>query len=362
MDLFSYVACLLVGVALPIAAFYVGARRAWRQLSAAEAYREVSHELGLVTDTRGISVHGYVGQRRLWIGEVMTGYGAERKTEERGVLGLARPLGLALHLRRRGMRGRFKRRSPELLIGDPDLDKRYEIHGDDLDQVRTVLNAPAVNDAIDALVKSHPKLVITDHAVRVHLSRPETSAVALMGLIRRMEGLAQALEEARKRVAVPSHVVPLVERWEQMAPRLGLDFEPWLPAMYGEIEGRAVLVAVRRVQGGFTISVRVWFHEHPPLGLRLSRQVDPDGYWSVGQDIQVADEAFDKAFVIKGYDPHIVRERLSDEVRRNLLELIELGEVVVDDEALSLRGLEVDHDTLEADVLKMVDTATALGW
>jgi len=362
VDALSYLICLLVGVALPVGAFYVGVRRAWRQLSAAEAYREVSRALGLRVDTRGVSVHGQVRGRRLWIGQVMTGYGAERDTEIRGVLALTRPLGLALHMRRRGARGRFRRRSPELEIGDVELDKRYEIHGDDLGRVRALLSDSAVRAAIHSLIERWPQVVLTDHGVRVGLKRPETSGPALEELIARLEQVAMALEASRQHIAPPPALEDVGHNWSELADRLGLDFEAHLPAVSGEVDGRRTLLAVRRMHDGYGISIRAWFHPHPELGLILKPQAGPDDYSSVGQDIQVADASFDASFVIKGWDPRIVRERLSEPVRAGLLELTTLGDVEVNDVAITVRGLDLEHDGVESAVRKVWDIATALGW
>ena len=60
---------------------------------------------------------------------------------------------------------------------------------------------------------------------------------------------------------------------------------------------------------GYGSELRVGFQELRRFGLRLKPQLGPDGYSSVGQDIQVGDEPFDRAFVIKGYDPAAVRKQ-----------------------------------------------------
>ena len=71
MDSLLYFVCLLVGVALPVGFLWLIGRRAWRQLQVAEAYRIVARSLGLLVDTRGVSVHGHIdGATHIPMGEI----------------------------------------------------------------------------------------------------------------------------------------------------------------------------------------------------------------------------------------------------------------------------------------------------
>jgi len=59
----------------------------------------------------------------------------------------------------------------------------------------------------------------------------------------------------------------------------------------------------------------------------------------MGQDISIGEPVFDRAFVVKGYDPTAVRKRLEAPVRGALLALNGMGEVTLDDHRLLLRGV-----------------------
>ena len=67
--------------------------------------------------------------------------------------------------------------------------------------------------------------------------------------------------------------------------------------MSGERDGRAVTVTTWRGRDEYSATVEVCLRPGPELGLRIQPQNAPDGFWSVGQDIQFDDPVFDQAFV-----------------------------------------------------------------
>jgi hypothetical protein len=356
------VLCLLSGGLLTLGMLWLMARRAWRQLAVAEAYRETSRRLGLTLDTRGLSIRGYLQERRIWIGEVMLGYGADRGTEVRGILRLDRPLGFGLQVRKRGGRRLLRRRrSTTVTTSHDDLDKEFEVRADDPERVGELVN-DRVAEALRTLKRRWPDIALTDHHVRVYLKSSETSAEGLEDLVRAMDGVANALVEVRSELPPPPGLLHWVEPWRALAGDLGLDFEENFPALSGEIEGLKVRVIARRAAERYVSEIRVMHPQHQMLGLRLVPQHGPDGYWSVGQDIQVDDDAFDRAFVIKGYDPDRVRELLDDGVRAALLESLELGPIEVDDHGIQLGEAPLDPEALAPAIALAIKVAQALAW
>lgn len=354
---------LFMGMGLTAWAGYLVVARGKRQLDAAVAYRSVARNLGLEVDTRGVSLQGHLGDRRLWVGEVMVGHGPDRRTAVWGVVDLRRPLGLGLQVRRRGLSERvFRRnRSPGIELGQ-QIDRRVEVRGDHAPQVRTLLGAREVREALSQLMDFRPDVVITDNSVRVHLARALARETELDELVQRMLSLARSLEDSRRLVSPPDRLAVLVPEWEAVATRLGLELEACLPAVVGEVTGRKVVATVTRGERGYETSVRLWFAEHRPLGLRVRPQVEPDGYWSVGQDIQLGDDRFDQAFVVKGWDPGRVRERLHADARGAFLEANALGRLNVEDVRLTLGGLPLDGPSVEEAIGRALAVADALGW
>lgn len=365
MDTLLPVLCLLLGIALPVGGAYLAGRRAWRQLAVAEAYRDVATVLGLSVDTRGVSVHGHLTNRRLYVGEVMQGHGTDRRLEHRAILGLERPLGLGLLVRRRASRRWLRRRAraEAVHVEDRAFDNLFEVFGDDSERVNALLT-PRVKEAFSTFAQRWPDLLITDHHIRVMLRQPETSAGGLGELVQGMNRIADLLRDARREVEPPKDLERNLEEWLALGDSLGLEVEPWLPALVGQIRGRAVAIALRRENEGHAAEVTVRFDAHRDLGLRLTPQVRPDGYWSVGQDIQLGDEPFDQAFVIKGYDPSAVRRLLDPEIRALLLSLDAepSHEVDVDDRRIRVRGVANDPAKARAVLNVALRLADATGW
>jgi hypothetical protein len=349
----------LTGSGLTLGALAALVRRGVRQLAVADAYREVAQRLGLVVDTRGVSIRGHLGERRIWVGEVLDATTVDRRSTSRGVVGFERPLGLGLRVEARPRR--WRRSAPGWPIGDATLEEALRVSGDDQERIRALFGPP-VRDALGALVGRWPDLRISDDELMVVLPAPEADAEALVQLVDRLVAAASAFDDARRAVPCPSAVEPFAERLAALAAEPGFEFEPWMPAIGATLEGHAIRIEVRRELHGYAAAVCVQFQPHPPLGLLVRPQLEPDGYWSVGQDIQLGDPAFDAAFVVKGYDPRAVRARLADPVRARWVAMAQVGSVVADDRALTITGLPLDLPRLRALAQTAAESAAAMGW
>ena len=363
MDALSSIVCLLVGSSLPLLAIGLVFRRGVRQLQVATAYGDVARELGLDVDTRGVSLQGHLGEQRLWVGEVMVGHGPDRRMVCWGVLDLERPLGLGLLIRRRGLSERLFRRSRGVQVrtSDPALDRQVEISGDDPDLVHQLLDDPT-REVLHAVLSRWRNLVVTDQSIRVYLSQPLARTVDLRDLVHGMRTLAAALSTSRRRIAPPAALAARSASWRALAVRLGIEFEDAFPGIAGALDGRTLRVTPVRTADGYAAELRLGFRAHRRTGLRLRPQVEPDGYWSVGQDIQLDDALFDAAFVVKGDDPEGTRELLSAQVREGLIALAALGRIDVDDLRLHIGALPAEPEDLEPVVVQAARTAEAMGW
>lgn len=362
MDALTSIGCLLIGIASTLAALTALVRRGTRQLAVSDTYGEVSRELGLDVDTRGLSLRGHLQGQRIWVGSVMVDHGPTRRTACWGVLDLERPLGLGLVLRRKGLRDRLRRRKgPRVdLRGDP-LERSVELFGDDPDRVRALLG-PAVRAVLVPVLERWKDLVVTDQTIRIHLPRPLARAAELRQLVADMRALSAALHASRAELPPPPVLAGRAGEWAELGRALGLALEPQYPGLSGTMDGRAVRVTPMRATEGYVTEIRVGFRAHPRVGLRIRSQEEPDGYWSVGQDIQCGDADFDRAFVVKGWDPDLVRGLLAPEVRAGLAALQRHGKLDVDDLRLHVGQVRAEPGGLVPVVRAAVDTAAQLGW
>src|SRR5690606_212344 len=128
--------------------------------------------------------------------------------------------------------------------------------------------------------------------------------------------------------------------------------------------GREVLLTVRREDDGWGAEIVVGCKPARQIGLRLDPQTNPDGYWSVGQDIQVGDADFDKAFVIKGWNPTAVKRLLlQGDVRGRILGLVGSGLVLdLDEHRLRLRKAPHDAAAVKDVLQEALAAVDSLGW
>ena len=348
--------CLLIGIALPVAAFFLIARRGWRQLAVAAAYQEVARQLGLWADTRGISVHGFHDDRRLWVGEVLESYGTDRRMVPWGVVGLRRPLGLGLSVT---PRGRWSR-TPLVQPADPELAKRLLLHADDPEAARRLLT-PEVETALRRLTDGWPAIEVGDESVRVRLAAPEASPDRLRMLLDTMIGVAAAVERARATLPPPAALAPTVAAWSDAAPALGLTFDPAWCLLHGSLAGRACRIGALRRPDGFVAEIVLRLAVHEPTGLRVLTQSLP-GAPPVGQDIQVGDAAFDHAFVLKCWDPLWLTDQLQPHVRAAIHTLGEGVALSIDDRSITLRGVPLDIAHIRARLHDATRVADLFGW
>ena len=348
--------CLLVGSALPLGALALVLRRGWRQFGVSDAYQQVARQLGLWADTRGISVHGQLGDRRIWVGEVLVGHGPRRRTETWGLVDLERPLGLGLRVAGKGL---FRRARGIPL--QEEVARRLVATAEDPALGERLLRDD-VQGAIARLAGTWRDLEVTDDVVRVRLAEPEASPARLRMLVDAMLDLAVRLEASRAELPAPAGIAPSLPAWQTLAARLDLRFDPRYPALEAELAGRRVRAIARWTARGWCTDLRLWFRPHDATGLRIFAQRAPDGYWSVGQDVPLGDPEFDRLFVVKAWDPLWVADALVADARAALIALRDDTDLEVDDHAVVVRDLPNDPEGLPGRLERMVALADALGW
>lgn len=354
----TYLACLLVGVLLTVAAFALAMRRGLRPLAAAAAYRGVAWRLGLEADTRGAQVHGLLAGRRLFIGEL---HGTEGRPKVRALLDLRATLaeGLLVRRRERSVSVRRRRFTQPITTADPSIDRVFHVYAADESRLRVLLGDD-VRDALLRLAERFPDIELTDHHLKVRLRSPVTSERRLLALIEAMQAVVDAVERRRSSMGPPSDVPVDRQAWADAAAELGVGFDLAYPQLSGQLGARSFRALVVRGVDGPVGWMRLRFAEHPPVGLRLVPQRRPDG--GSGQDVLVGDADFDDAFVVQIYDPAVARELLTAEVRGALCRLAAKGSVTLTDDGIDLSGLPAEPDALVGAANELSAVADALGW
>ncbi len=160
--------------------------------------------------------------------------------------------------------------------------------------------------------------------------------------------------------------------WQGAASDLGLGFEPgsWTkqPRIAGQRNGLDIEVSVKAQRSGNNSTVLTTYRvSYPRLGpdMKLTRQT---GFSRItqafgAQDIEVGDQSFDDAFVVKSDDANAVKLLLTPAVRISLLRLqTAYPGVVVEDDHIRFEstGMEKRGDVITTTVRRMLGTARAL--
>ena len=133
----------------------------------------------------------------------------------------------------------------------------------------------------------------------------------------------------------------------------------------GDLHGfndRLLRVGCVREHERFSANLRLSFRPHHPTGLHIRPHLSDEPPGATGQDIAVDDTAFDRTFIVRGYDPATVRALLHDRARATLLHLAALGTVQVTDRGLDLDGLATNADAVDQAIERALALADALGW
>lgn len=344
---------IVIGALLTVVAGGYAVRRGLRPGWTAAAYRDAAMALGLDADSRGVGISGYVGERRLWIGEVVEG--ASLRVE--GRVSFERPLGLGLVIERGARRSRLLRRRPQTVgTGDAALDRELVVSGDDADRIHAWMTGP-VREALASLLGRAATLTVTDDELTVGLASPPTSRAEIVGLAEGLLLAADAFAAARLTLPPPPALAAAVSRWSAFAAELGLTFDPAGPTLSGKVGDLAVVIGAGRVDEGYAAYVHVRLAPHPEIGLVIR----PQDHTTEGQDLLVGEPIFDERFEIKGYDPDAVTRRLDPAVRQRLLALADEGELRIDDRTLLVDHLPLSPEALARVLTLAVDAARALG-
>jgi len=335
----TYILCLLIGIAVPLVALLYFVKRGANQLSAADAYKAVANRLDLNLDTRGIGLQGFHQGRHLWVGQVLLG--AERRTEIQGVLGLRTPIGYGLT-----MQSRRRKRTGGLKTNDEDFDKLFFVNAVYTDAASELFNDVVRGRAIE-LHSICSDVQISDELIRIKLSSPEKNAEKLEAVVSAMITIAEALEGQRAQVGHAAELNDRALEWHAYAEANGYDYHPEGPCISAINKWGQILITPRWTGSEFVSELKVFFNDAVDTGFRLTPQRGPSVPWLTGQDIEVRDSAFDKAFVIKGYHPADIRTRLHAEARTLLLDLLKSGPFEATDDWIRVPSAPLEIHSLK---------------
>ena len=194
-------------------------------------------------------------------------------------------------------------RGPDVQLGEPRLDRRLYIQADDPDEVRELLGASPVIQALRAVMPYALGLEIREHTVGFHEDD------VLINLLRhRLEAVADIVRAIEGQAAAP---------WSAAAERWGLKLDLEELRLEGLIEGVAVDVGMREVRGQQSLQIRGQVDLPLPKDLRVVRREPGNA------GLRLGDPILDSLQVVSGRNLDAARRLLlHSEVRGPLLAVV----------------------------------------
>lgn len=244
-------------------------------------------------------------------------------------------------------------------LGDPELDRCFDVSCSELDHARRVL-ARGAGAALLHVRGRQEGLRIDDRTVVSRFGGWGLSFDTLRVAMEDCAHVASALIFARARE--PASWEPEVLRgWSSLAGSLGLVFDPHRTELRGTVRGLSATARVDVEGGAHTVVVT---ELAAPLGLGLSLTRQSDGFlasWFKGQDIKIGDAFFDRAFVVKGEPEEQVRRLLKGAPAQRLLTILSRArDVSVQADTLVVSSKRVEIAELPAMMLQCAEVAWLL--
>lgn len=279
---------------------------------------------------------------------------------------LPAPLGLGLHIQKRGFLGRMfdgVTGSQDLEIGVPDTDAKLLIKARDARATERLIRLGYVAEALGWGARDGWTMAVGDASVVFETTGIEYSPTQVGRRLDLAVELAQRLSAGRAETQVDQMEVTRAQRWAQVASELG--FETLPTGMRGRRHQMYVEVEQTEREDRFWTRFSCRFDRALGLSMSLAKQTTLSSFAPLMamQDIIVGDAVFDGRFVVKGAPEAQVRAVLTPEVRARLMALQDQAThlEVADDHVTAWVGWQVmDPDHLRWGIDTVARTGAAI--
>jgi hypothetical protein len=249
------------------------------------------------------------------------------------------PLDLGLSLRKHGFVTDLFHKSEDIVVGDAPFDGAFIVSGDEPARVAAALRPSTRALLVQWCQQASFKL--GDGGMSLERQGVIAEAAWLDWALEVCARIAHELDQARAGVPPAGTLVYQARAWHDFARARGLQLWTAPLCMWGPLEGHQVFAyAVREGPGRYAFEVSLRFAQ--PLGAGLS--LKPEGMMDRlasffgGDDIEIGDDAFDRAFRVKCHDAELARALLDEGVRGRLTRLQhDVGLVTLDDGGIAVR-------------------------
>jgi len=222
-------------------------------------------------------------------------------------------------------------------VGEDSWDLEIDAYADEPDRGRALL-CDELRSIVTQCNIGDPLFRIDDRHVELHGFAFDAEV-----FLRRVAAVGAAVEAARREVPVAMPLARCAEAWSAVARARNLDWQSTPLGIRGATDGLGLDVStLRRSRGGHDVGIRLRVLEPamvPKLRIRRETTADRVRAFFMRGEVQIGDDAFDRAFLIDCLDADLARRVLSPPVCAQLVELCARFEAVeLSGAALSLSG------------------------
>ena len=343
-----------------VIALVLWAQRA--QKNRMDRWARVAAELGLSFVNNTVS--GVLdGQHvKLWVKVVSGGESNSYYTVVSGLLDPAMDLGLSVY--REGLMARAALGligHHDIQTGDPAFDPAYIVRADE-PQRAAMLLGPELRGALVELSQQRTFFSLSDAGCEVERDGICDDEQWMIWALRTAARLLRVVHRARRSLPAASPLLPHKLAWQSLARAAGMSGMDTPLCMWGKLEGSVIWVyCVRIAPLEYRVEAKVRFAAplHAGLVVRRAHTLDAVSTLFGGQDLELGEPAFDRAFLVRAARPDLASAVLDAEVRHRMLHLAErIGQVEVADDGVLVRSVSLSRDPYQA--TQLMDAARGL--
>jgi hypothetical protein len=318
-----------------------------------ERWARVAAELGLSYVDNTVS--GVLdGQHvKLWVKVVSGSENNSYYTVVSGLLDPGMDLGLSLYregILARAALGLLGHR--DIHTGDPTFDPAFIVRADEPQRAVLLLTPELRGALIELAAQSGTALSLGDAGCELERNGICDDERWMIWALRTAARLTRLMNRARRSLPPASALVAHKTAWQRLATAAGFRGMDTPLCMWGKLEGFDIWVyCVRVAPLDFRVESRVRFATpiHANLVVRRAQTLDAVSTLFGGQDLELGDPAFDRAFLVRASRPDAAALVLDAEVRQRMLHLNErIGQVEVSDEGVLVRSVSLSRDPHQA--------------
>lgn len=254
-------------------------------------------------------------------------------------------------------------------LGHPAFDEKFMVECYDASVLRNLLlsdfpseNSQNLAEDMIAATRVAKIIKVTDKQVYVEKTGQIGEEKILRQMLELTAYLTNRLKAARENFPLSDWEKRLFQNWQNLAGENNLHFDHKKVQIYGNYKNFPVLIALETKNDIWQTEFRLRFPQSLAAGLKImpENSVHKALSWLGVQDIKVGISEFDDAFIVKGTNINLTKNKLQPDVCRHLIELRKrFSDILIDDNEIFITFNEMlgDEKLLKSYLEAIISTA-----